>query len=106
LRRYPLDASHSLQQPPDIDLVSFDERNLASLRQRRKQTMKRFLATIALACVLSASASAGEVPTSGVTSPQPGEVPTSGVTSPQTGDLIHNGPVVSMILTIIGLLPG
>ena len=68
--------------------------------------MKRFLATIALACVLSASASAGEVPTSGVASPQPGEVPTSGVTSPQTGDLIHNGPAVSMILTIIGLLPG
>lgn len=68
--------------------------------------MKRLLATIALACALSASASAGEVPTSGVTSPQPGEVPTSGVTSPQPGDLIPNGAVVSVILTIIGCLPG
>lgn len=68
--------------------------------------MKRFLASIALACVLSASVCAGEVPTSGVTSPQPGEVPTSGVTSPQPGDLIPTTSVVSVILTIIGLLPG
>ena len=67
--------------------------------------MKRFLATIALACVLSASASAGEVPTSGVASPQPGEVPTSGITSPQTGDSLSTASVVSVILTIVGLLP-
>lgn len=34
--------------------------------------MKRFLVTIALACVLSSSALAGEIPISGVPSPQPG----------------------------------
>jgi opacity protein-like surface antigen len=67
--------------------------------------MKRFLATIALACVLSASASAGEVPTSGVPSPQPGEVPTSGVTSPQSGELLPDDTAVLVIL-LIGLLPG
>lgn len=34
--------------------------------------MKRFLMTIALTCVLSASALAGDMPTCGVTSTQPG----------------------------------
>jgi hypothetical protein len=68
--------------------------------------MKRFLASVALAFVLSASVSAGEVPTSGAASPQPGEVPTSGVTSPQPGDLIPTTSAVSVILTLIGLLPG
>jgi hypothetical protein len=43
--------------------------------------MKRFLGAIALACVFSVSALAGDVPTAGITSPQPGELPTSGVTS-------------------------
>ncbi|HEV7681317.1 MAG TPA: hypothetical protein VGO68_04295 [Pyrinomonadaceae bacterium] len=68
--------------------------------------MKRFLASIALAFVLSASVSAGEVPTSGVTSPQPGEVPTSGVASPQPGDLLPDGLIVFTMLTVIRLLPG
>jgi hypothetical protein len=45
--------------------------------------MRRFLMTIALSCVLSASALAGEIPTSGVTSPQPsGTIQTTTETSP------------------------
>jgi hypothetical protein len=44
--------------------------------------MKRFLGAIALACVFSVSAWAGELPTAGITSTQPGELPTAGVTSP------------------------
>ncbi len=43
--------------------------------------MKQFLGAIALACVFSISAVAGELPTSGVTSPAPGELPTSGISS-------------------------
>ena len=67
--------------------------------------MKRFLASVALAFMLSASVCAGEVPTSGSPSPQPGEVPTSGVTSPQSGGLLPNDTAVLVIL-LIGLLPG
>jgi hypothetical protein len=95
-----------LQQPPNIGLVSVDKRNLASSPKGANKTMKRFLASIALAFVLSASVSAGEVPTSGVTSPQPGEVPTSGVASPQPGDLLPDGLIVFTMLTVIRLLPG
>jgi hypothetical protein len=43
--------------------------------------MKRFLVATALACVLSVSALAGELPTAGLTSTQPGELPTAGVSS-------------------------
>ncbi len=38
--------------------------------------MKRFVMTIALTCVLSASALAGDVPTVGVTAPPPPETST------------------------------
>jgi opacity protein-like surface antigen len=44
--------------------------------------MKRFLGAIALACAISVSAQAGDVPTAGVTSPAPGDVPTAGISSP------------------------
>jgi hypothetical protein len=101
LRRSLHVASH-----PDIDLVSFDTRNLASSPKGANKIMKRFLASIALAFVLSASIFAGEVPTSGVTSPQLGEVPTSGVASPQSEDLLPDGLIVFTMLTAIGLLPG
>ncbi len=48
--------------------------------------MKRFVIAITLACVLSSSALAGEIPTSGVTSPQPsGTIQTTSETSP--GDI-------------------
>jgi hypothetical protein len=45
--------------------------------------MKRFLAAISLACALSVSALAGEIPTSGITSPAPnGTTSTTDVTLP------------------------
>jgi hypothetical protein len=44
--------------------------------------MKRFVMTIALACVLSASALAGEIPISGAPSPQPTGIQTTDETSP------------------------
>ena len=76
--------------------------------------MKRFLGAIALACVFSVSALAGDVPTSGITS-QPGDVPTGGITSPQPGELPTSGIASpsgetessltsTVLLTILGLL--
>ena len=59
--------------------------------------MKRFLGAIALVCVFSVSALAGELPTAGIPSPQPGELPTGGITSPvpsgtaSPGDLPTSG---------------
>jgi hypothetical protein len=53
--------------------------------------MKRLLSLMALACVLSSSALAGEIPTGGdpnpvanaaTTSTEPGEIPTGGVPAP------------------------
>lgn len=72
--------------------------------------MKRFVMTIALACVLSSSALAGEIPTSGAPSPQPGgttqatsetspgEVPT-GSFAEQVSDAALSG-----LLAVLGLL--
>lgn len=72
--------------------------------------MKRFLMTIALACVLSSSALAGEIPISGVPSPQPsgtiqttneslpGEVPTGGYAE-QASDAALSG-----LLAVLGLM--
>jgi hypothetical protein len=70
--------------------------------------MRRFLMTIALTCVLSGSALAGEMPTCGLASEeptmdqpvQPGHVPTSDSTSP--GD-IHSIDV-SILLTVLDLV--
>jgi hypothetical protein len=50
--------------------------------------MKRTLMTIALACVLSSSALAGDIPSGGIPSPPPasqGDIPSGGSTSP--GDI-------------------
>ena len=55
--------------------------------------MKRFLGAMALACVFSVSALAGDVPTGGFTSPQPGDVPTGGVTSPAPSGTTSPGDV-------------
>lgn len=55
--------------------------------------MKRFVGAIALACVFSVSALAGDVPTSGITSTQPGELPTGGVTSPAPSGTTSPGDV-------------
>lgn len=55
--------------------------------------MKRFLGAIALACVFSVSALAGDVPTGGFTSPSPGDVPTGGVSSPTPTGITSPGDV-------------
>lgn len=74
--------------------------------------MKRFLGAIALACVLSVSALAGELPTGGAPSPAPngttqtttapGDLLTGGVASPN-GETETNA-ITSVILTILSLL--
>ena len=79
--------------------------------------MKRVLAATALACVLSVSALAGELPTAGLTSTQPGELPTAGVSSSaptettSPGDLPTGGfaeqlsdSALSALLTALSLL--
>jgi hypothetical protein len=79
-------ASH-LQELPDVALFFSDVRNLASSKTLKGETsMKRFVMTFALTCVLSCSALAGEVPSVGLTTPPPeettstapGDVPTGG----------------------------
>lgn len=79
--------------------------------------MKRFLGAIALASVIYVSAVAGELPTSGVTSPSPGELPTSGISSSiptdttSPGDLTTGGfaeqlsnAALSALLSVLGLV--
>jgi len=70
--------------------------------------MKRFLVTLALTCVLSGTALAGDIPTMGVPSPAPdgtaqtalpGDIPTSDSTSP--GDMPTCG--LAVLLTILDL---
>lgn len=73
--------------------------------------MKRFLVTIALACVLSSSALAGQIPTGGEPVPpppvgttqttsetSPGEIPTGGYAE-QMSDAALSG-----LLAVLGLL--
>jgi hypothetical protein len=68
--------------------------------------MKRFLITVALTCILSMSALAGEIPTVGVASPPPsgtsatapGEIPTSSAARPVSG------AALSLIQALLGLL--
>lgn len=79
--------------------------------------MKRFLAATALACVLSVSAVAGELPTGGFTATSPGELPTGGISSPaptgttSPGDLPTSGfaeqvsnAALSALLSVLGLV--
>jgi hypothetical protein len=69
--------------------------------------MKRFIIAIALTCVFSVSALAGEIPMT-VTAPppppdetaQPGDIPSTGVTSP--GEVPTTG--LSVVLTALGLV--
>lgn len=79
--------------------------------------MKRFLLTIALVSLLSASALAGDLPTSGGPSPSPGDLPTSGNPSPAAmvtaspGNLPTSGfaervsdTALSTLLSVLGLV--
>ena len=66
--------------------------------------MKRFLGAMALACVFSVSALAGDLPTGGLSSPAP-----TGTTSP--GDLPTGGfadqvsdAALSALLSVLGLV--
>jgi hypothetical protein len=72
--------------------------------------MKRFMMTIALVCVLSSSALAGEIPTSGVTSPPPGE-PTETTSATSPGEIPTSGfeqqisdAALSGLLSVLGLV--
>jgi hypothetical protein len=68
--------------------------------------MKRFAMIIALTCVLSGTALAGDIPSSGA--PAPGDIPSSGAPSPaRAGDVPSTGapsPIVTVILTILSLV--
>jgi hypothetical protein len=70
--------------------------------------MKRFAMALVLACALSSTVLAGDVPSTGITSPpppppdeiaMPGEIPSTGFTSP--GDMPTCG--LSILLTILDL---
>ena len=68
--------------------------------------MKRFVMALALACVLSGTALAGDVPSTGA--PAPGDIPSTGAPSPAlAGDIPSTGapsPIVTVILTILSLV--
>ena len=80
--------------------------------------MRRLALAMALACVLSGAARAGEIPSTGATTPQhpctvpatgetptngataPGEIPTTCATAPQ-----ESSTVLTIILTLISIVP-
>ena len=81
--------------------------------------MRHFGLALVLACMLSGTVSAGEIPTTGATTPQPsspvvksgeipttgevhctaGEIPTTGETAPEASDA-----VLTMILTLLSIV--
>jgi hypothetical protein len=81
--------------------------------QRRTEKMKRLALAIALACVLSGAARAGEIHSTGaVAPPTPGEIhttgavavaggiPTNGTTAPETSTSL-----LMIILTVLSIVP-
>ena len=70
--------------------------------------MRRLALAIALACILSGAAYAGEVPSTGVVAPPPppstitaaGEIPINGATEPQE----ELGTVLAFILMFISII--
>ena len=68
--------------------------------------MRHLALAVLLACMLSGTARAGEIPTTGATAPPPpppvktaGEVPTTGATTPQPSTV-----VLTIIITIIRIV--
>jgi hypothetical protein len=68
--------------------------------------MRHSALALVLACVLSSTALAGEIPTTGATAPQPsspvattGEIPTTGAIAPQA-----SSTVLTIILTLLGIV--
>ena len=64
--------------------------------------MKRFLSAVALSCVLSVSAQAGEVHSTGAPEPTPGDIHDVGTPAPatQTSDVM-----TTVILAILSIVP-
>ena len=76
--------------------------------------MRHFVTALVLACVLSGTVLAGEIPTTGATSPPPsgagekageihtvgGEIPTTGATAPP-----ESTTVLTIILAVLGIVP-
>src|SRR5215510_3765261 len=79
--------------------------------------MKRFMLTVALTCILSVSALAGEMPTCGVVAPSPtpatatttdpGEIPTAGTASSHSldfADTQHPSPTTLLTTVIVAII--
>ena len=65
--------------------------------------MKRFALAIALACVLSGTALAGEIHSTGAPAPAPGDIPSTG--APATSGATHGpGIATAVILAILSLV--
>src|SRR6267378_1602330 len=89
-----------------------DVRSLASSNLKGDDPMKRIVVTVALACVLSSSALAGEVPSVGYAPPPPdpthmtsvaslGDVPTGGYTQDAATDITLI--VVQCIISVLSI---
>lgn len=73
--------------------------------------MKRFVMVVALACALSGTVLAGDVPSTDKATPAPGNIPTGDAqaageipsTDSQVAGTIPTGDVLTLILTIISL---
>jgi len=68
--------------------------------------MRHFGLALVLACLLSGTVSAGEIPTTGATSPQPpnsvvtaGEIPITGATAAQ-----DSTDILTLILTLLSIV--
>ena len=76
--------------------------------QREKQKMKRFVIAVALACVLSGTAMAGEIHSVGAAAPPPppasGEIPSTGVQASPPPEA--SSPVLTVLLIIINAVAG
>jgi hypothetical protein len=94
--------SRALQQIPDVALFFFDVRNLASSNFKGDNKMKRFLIAIALACALSVSVFAGEIPSDGFVSPPPPR--TSQTASATSLREVPSVGALTLIQALIGLL--
>jgi|ERR1051325_34815 hypothetical protein len=93
---------HTLQETFRGSSIQIDVEVLASAfnSQNGAQTMKRFLVTLTLTCVLSVSAMAGSIPTCGAPEPAPGETQTP----PAPGDTQGPSIAATVIETILSLV--
>lgn len=78
----------------------------SSNSKEKKTEMRHFATALVLACVLSGTVSAGEIPTTGATTPQPsssivlsGDIPTTGETA------LQESMALTIILALLGIVP-